>query len=154
MSATLACGGPARCTTTAIGLCCGHSKDTGVALVVELITKWIRIWAMLDHGPTARAWLAMRDRFGAIDENRRWEQVHGTMSAVIVTLMQLCWWPPNVWADRTGCQWMMGSDACSVIEIEDQITADVMNYLWQKLRLAIVAKASRVGPALGLCDCR
>ena len=78
------------------------------------------------------------------------------MSVVIVTLMQLRWWPelPNVWTDRTGCQWMMGSDACSVIEIEDQITADVMNYLWQKLRLAIVAKASRVGPALGLCDCK
>ena len=55
MSATLACGGPARCTTIAIGLYCGHSKDPGVALVLELITNWIHIWAMLDHGPTTRA---------------------------------------------------------------------------------------------------
>ncbi|CAK0896788.1 unnamed protein product, partial [Prorocentrum cordatum] len=125
-----------RCTSTILLIQRGMQEAVTRAIGDQIKQFWLTV---VDH-PTElkryqRGWLLLYAKLGALEPNRRWQQVKGPMAGVIAQLLGLGWIPRRLdsWISPAGDEWAYKPDDIPHFgALLHEVQQSAQQQLWQQ----------------------
>ncbi|CAK0823068.1 unnamed protein product, partial [Prorocentrum cordatum] len=125
-----------RCTSTILLIQRGMQEAVTRAIGDQIKQFWLTV---VDHpmelNRYQRGWLLLYAKLGALEPNRRWQQVKGPMAGVIVQLLGLGWIPRRLdsWISPAGDEWAYKPDDIPHFgALLHEVQQSAQQQLWQQ----------------------
>ena len=136
-----AIGGAGRCTTTAIALSLGPSKDPALVVAEQQVKFFFSLLSSDStlRGLTARHWNDLCNPLLSEEGQVVWNKAFGPVSATMATLLQYKWKLPSVtrWIDPVGQEWVAdpSMEPALMAPFLKSVASSVYHAIWSKAAL-------------------
>ena len=124
---------PGACTTTLLAIFI-DDQDPAILVRVEAILAWAAFWrsSRKDWNVIRRAWIYYHRLLEAKAPSERWYNVHGGLTTIIATLLDLQWScdQPDKWVDDAGSEFQLTASPADTVGTSNAVAASVRRHLW------------------------